>query len=321
MDTYDSWGPSTSLFYQEFATPAFDTSYTLSIEFTGSTFIFKCNDETYQYDITTPMYPPSEQYRELKSRVYADPGESGYMRANFDDVYTGSTPPTVSSAGPANNATDVAVNTAITATFTEAMDVSTITTTTFLVNDGSIDIAGTVSYSDMTATFTPTAALDYNTEYTATINTGAMDLAGNALEANYTWSFTTGSTFDTTPPTVSSAYPANNTVDLAVTTTITATFSETMDSYTIGPDTFLVSGSDNISGTVTYSGTTATFTPTTNLDYGKTYTATITTGAKDSAGNALQTDYTWSFTTQSGSSNGGGDEGGGGCFITTLLEN
>ena len=94
-----------------------------------------------------------------------------------------------------------------------------------------------------------------------------------------------------------------------------------MDSSTITTDTFSVSGSDNIAGTVTYSGTTATFTPTTNLDYGKTYTATITTGAKDSAGNALQTDYTWSFTTQSGSSNGGGDESGGGCFITTLLEN
>ena len=122
---------------------------------------------------------------------------------------------------------------------------------------------------------------------------------------------------DTTPPAVSSTSPANNATDVAINTSITATFSETMDSSTITTGTFTVSGSGNIAGTVTYSDTTATFTPTTDLDYNTTYTATITTGAKDSAGNALQTDYMWSFTTQSGSSNGGG----GGCFITTLFGN
>ena len=250
-----------------------------------------------------------------------DDGGGGYDLIIFVKREQDITPPTVSSAYPANNTVDLAVNTTITATFSEAMDSSTITTTTFSVNDGSTDITGTITYSRTTAMFTPTSDLDYYTNYTATITTGAKDLAGNALQTNYTWSFTTGSASDTTPPTVSSAYPANNTVDLAVNTTITATFSEAMNSSTITTDTFLVSGSGNISGTVTYSGTTATFTPTTNLDYGKTYTATITTGAKDYARNALQTDYTWSFTTQSGSSNGGGDEGGGGCFITTLLEN
>ena len=88
-DTFDDWGPSTTLFDQEFTTPiAFDIEYTLSIEFTGSGLIFKCNTEIYQYDITTPTYPPSiGQYRQLKSRVYADPGESGYMKTQFDDVY------------------------------------------------------------------------------------------------------------------------------------------------------------------------------------------------------------------------------------------
>ena len=82
-----------------------------------------------------------------------------------------------------------------------------------------------------------------------------------------------------------------------------------MDSSTITTATFAVSGSGNIAGTVTYSGTTATFTPTTDLDYNTTYTATITTGAKDLAGNALETDYTWSFTTLSDSSNGGTNGG------------
>jgi hypothetical protein len=128
---------------------------------------------------------------------------------------------------------------------------------------------------------------------------------------------------DTMAPTVSSTTPANSATDVAVNTAITATFSEEMDGSTISTDTFLVDdGSANIAGTVTYSGTIATFTPATDLSYGTTYTATITTGAKDLAANALEEDYTWSFTTQpeidGGNGHGDGDGGGGGCFISLV---
>jgi len=100
----------------------------------------------------------------------------------------------VSSTSPANGATDVAVNTAITATFSEAMDSSTITTNTFLVSDGSSNIDGTVTYSGTIATFTPTANLAYNTTYTAAITTGVKDLAGTNMSTQYSWSFTTAAT-------------------------------------------------------------------------------------------------------------------------------
>jgi len=208
------------------------------------------------------------------------------------------TAPTVSSTSPANGTTNVAVNTAISATFSEAMDSLTITAATFFVNDGTGHIAGTVAYSGTTAMFTPTATLDYNADYTVTITTGAEDLAGNGLESNYTWSFTTGSAPDTTAPTVSSTSPANSAIGIATNAAISATFSEAMDSLTITAATFFVNdGSGYIAGTVAYSGTTAMFTPTTVLDYDTDYTATITTGARDLAGNALEVDYTWSFTT------------------------
>jgi hypothetical protein len=52
-----------------------------------------------------------------------------------------------------------------------------------------------------------------------------------------------------------------------------------------------------VTGTVTYVGFLATFTPTANLAASTLYTATVTTGVKDLAGNALAVDYTWSFTT------------------------
>src|SRR2546426_1281513 len=56
-------------------------------------------------------------------------------------------------------------------------------------------------------------------------------------------------------------------------------------------------GPTPVTGTVSYNGVTATFTPTVNLAPLTTYTATISTGAKDLAGNALAADLVWSFTT------------------------
>ena len=178
------------------------------------------------------------------------------------------------------------------------MDVSSITTLTFIVNDGSSNISGTVSYVGTTATFTPSASLSYSTPYTATITTGVRDSAGNAMAGNFTWSFTTGSAPDTTPPAVSSTNPANNATGVAINTAITATFSENMDVSSITTLTFIVNdGSNNISGTVSYVGTTATFTPSAPLSYSTPYTATITTGIKDAAGNPITSNYSWSFTT------------------------
>jgi len=99
---------------------------------------------------------------------------------------------------------------------------------------------------------------------------------------------------DTTPPTVSSTSPSDGAQDVAINTSITATFSETMTASTITTATFTVAG---VTGTVTYSGTTATFTPSSNLAYSTTYTAAITTGVKDAAGNAMASNNTWSFKT------------------------
>jgi hypothetical protein len=131
-----------------------------------------------------------------------------------------------------------------------------------------------------------------------TITTGAKDVAGNAIASNYTWSFTTSAAADVTPPTVLTMVPANNATSIAVNSAVTATFSEAMNSSTITSTSFtLKQGTTAVAGTVTYSGTTATFTPSAALSGGMVYTATITTGAKDVAGNAITAAKTWSFTT------------------------
>lgn len=100
--------------------------------------------------------------------------------------------PAKNTSDPLNNVTDVSRNKSLTFTFSEAMDPSTINTSTFTLKQGSAVVPGTVAYSGTTATFTPTATMAANTVYTATITTGAKSLTGNSLAANRVWSFTTG---------------------------------------------------------------------------------------------------------------------------------
>ena len=117
------------------------------------------------------------------------------------------TAPTVTATDPRNAATGVAINKKITATFSEAMNPATISTTTFTLKQGATPVAGAVTYVGTTATFAPASALAANKTYTATISSGAKDLAGNALASPFVWSFTTVAAMDTTAPTVTATSP------------------------------------------------------------------------------------------------------------------
>jgi len=103
-------------------------------------------------------------------------------------VLADTTSPTVTGTSPV---LAVAVDSSISATFSKAMDPSTITTTTFTMTQGSTSITGTVTYAGTTAIFKPSSNLAANTSYTATIKTGVKDLSGNALKNDFIWSFTT----------------------------------------------------------------------------------------------------------------------------------
>ena len=102
------------------------------------------------------------------------------------------TAPTVNSTNPVSDATDVAINQKIYATFSEAMKRSTITKRTFTVKKGAKRVSGKVTYVGVTAIFTPASNLKPNTEYTATVKTKVKDRTGNKLASKFVWSFTTG---------------------------------------------------------------------------------------------------------------------------------
>ncbi|MFN0145376.1 MAG: Ig-like domain-containing protein [Dehalococcoidia bacterium] len=226
------------------------------------------------------------------------------------------TPPTVIANTPLNGAAGVALGIAVTATFSEDMDLATISGATFeLRNPANALVTAIVTYNAATrvATLTPSAPLTVNTTYTARVLGGATDprakdLAGNALAANATWSFTTIAG-DIIPPTVIANSPLNGATGVSTGTTVTATFSEDMDAATISTATFEFRNPANalLTATVSYNAATrvATLTPSAPLAAATTYTATVLGGAtdprgKDLAGNALAANVSWSFTTASG---------------------
>jgi YVTN family beta-propeller protein len=243
---------------------------------------------------------------------------SSFRSSNYwvDVVFTttagaDTTPPTVSTTAPAAGATGVGTNAVISATFSEAMNATTIGAATFeLRAPGNVLVAATVAYNPTTrvASLTPSAPLATATSYTATVRGGASDprakdASNNALAANSTWTFTTAAPPDTTPPTVSAFAPANGATGVAPGAVVTATFSEPMAVATVTGASFeLRNGAALVTATVAYnaSARVATLTPTSSLLTSTTYTATVRGGAggvADSAGNVLASNSSWSFTT------------------------
>ncbi len=205
--------------------------------------------------------------------------------------------PSVVSTVPANGATNVAVNTPISATFSMAMKAATITASTFTVTGPGGAIAGAVTYSGSTATFTPTAALAYATSYTGTITTGAMNAGGTPLMTNDVWTFTT----ITPPPVVTETVPVNAATGVPISQALSVTFNEAVQCSMLASlaATFVVTGPGGaaVAGTVSCTGSVATFTPTADLAVNTVYTATITTGAQSLAGTPLANNYVWTFRT------------------------
>ena len=122
----------------------------------------------------------------------------------------------------------------------------------------------------------------------------------DSTPASRTWSI------DITPPTVTSTVPADAATDVAIGTTVRATFGEAMAAASITGTTFtlvdITNGGSSVAASVTYDGTThvATLTPTALLAAGHAFTATVkggSTGVTDAVGNAMTADDTWSFTT------------------------
>jgi hypothetical protein len=169
--------------------------------------------------------------------------------------------------------------------------------------------------SDGTLTYTPKV----NANGTANVQVVAQDDGGTANGGDDTsdaqsFQITVN---DATAPRVKSTTPANGLTGVAPASNVIATFSEAMneasvearDPTTGKPTTFTLrraGTTTTVAAIVTYNATakTATLNPNANLRLGATYIATVRTGARDLAGNALDQNpnatgnqpRTWRFT-------------------------
>lgn len=214
------------------------------------------------------------------------------------------TTPTVMSNAPLNGASDVPITGNVSATFSEAMDSSTLNASTFKLTSGEagVPVKGNVTYANSTAVFWPTAQLENNRTFTATITTGAKSASGIAMPISHTWIITTIGG-ESRGPIVLSNTPPNGATGVPSDATPSATFSEAMDPTTLTTKSFTLTYPRGTSaflfpvqGTVTYANLTAVFWPSTLLPDNTTFTATITTTVKSAFGVPVRKNFGWSFT-------------------------
>jgi hypothetical protein len=203
--------------------------------------------------------------------------------------------PVVTLTAPFNGATNVPLDQLISVSFNEDMNAETINQSSFTLKNGTSQIAGVITYANKTATFKPSSLLAPNTTYSARLTRTVMDLTGNALQTETNWTFSTGLTIT---PMVASTDPENNANNVFLNKLVSVNFNMPMKASTINATTYtLKQGSTAVSGTVSYSGTTAIFVPTVLLSPNTVYTATVSKAVTNLDNTTLIADYEWKFTT------------------------
>jgi M6 family metalloprotease-like protein len=103
--------------------------------------------------------------------------------------------------------------------------------------------------------------------------------------------------------TITANSPLADAVNVRSDTSVSVTFGKEINQSTLSSSTFyLKQGSNLVAGAISYNSATktATFTPSSPLANGATYTATVTTGIQDQNGNSLGAGKNWTFTTIAG---------------------
>jgi len=119
------------------------------------------------------------------------------------------------------------------------------------------------------------------------------------LSASQTINVTVTNVVDEIAPVVSFVSPADGSTSINTNAMIQVVFNEALDCSNVSAGMFnvVITGtSTTVDGTASCSNDTVTYTPT-NLTTQNLYTATLTAGIKDVAGNATTVPYQWSFST------------------------
>lgn len=261
-------------------------------------------DDTWFYNFKTnnwtKMYPSSRPdgrmnyaiaYDNESQRTIIFGGAAGTV-PQYNDTWAYESPdilaPTIKNTSPSSGAVNVSLGSKIMITWSEGMNQSTA--------QGAVSFVPTVScawsWTGNAMTCTPSTNLQLNTNYSITVSTAAKDIAGNAMAVPYQFYFHT-----ILAPTVTVTYPANNSVNVSVSSSITIKFSKGMNrTETEGA----IAAKPSITWTASWGSgdTNLTLTPQANLLPGTKYTINVTTAAKSADGANMLSLYSFVFTTE-----------------------
>ena len=202
------------------------------------------------------------------------------------------TPPTLTASLPGDKTKDVALDAFLQLTFSEPIDVGSLA----VALSPPVTLLEPV-WDDAHRVVTLNASHTWSAHTTYSVSVVAKDEAGNALVGNVSFSFDTLNPPDTTRPTVESTSPSNGAAAAPVGTSVAVLFSEPMNTALTAAAVTLTGGG---ACTFSWDGTNrllacahAPFSPNTP------YTLTVGTGAKDLAGNGLESAVVTTFTTAS----------------------
>lgn len=218
---------------------------------------------------------------------------------------------------PAPAAEMVNIDEKIKIRFNKRMNPGTFNIFNFALQDGAEYIFGKIEYiaRTNTAVFTPAGKLKTGRKYRITVSEKIEDVFGERLSRDYSWEFTTLSAVatakvkdmfkqpdaggkDAVGPNIIAVSPRDNEENVAAVSQITAVFDEAVKDFSINSFTFrLLDGESETRGKIYYDALQkkAIFTPAQPLMEGRAYTAHVTGGVMDLAGNYLQREKKWKF--------------------------
>jgi sugar lactone lactonase YvrE/methionine-rich copper-binding protein CopC len=291
------------------------------------------NQRLYQYSLSSAWNLSTASYDSVSSSVggqdtvpmgvtFKSDGTKMYMVGSTNDtVYQYSvippdtTPPSVSTLSPADNATGVSTTANLVITFDEATRAGTGTLAIKKTSDNStvetITVSGALLSGNGTTSLTlnPSTTLVESTSYYVTWTANAFkDASSNHVAAQTSTTYWNFTTLDATSPSVSTLSPADNATGVSVTANLVLTFDETVRAGT-GTLVIKTSTGGTTVETITVSGallsgngsTQLTLNPATTLSGSTAYYITWAANAfKDTSSNhaaAVTSSAVWNFTT------------------------
>ena len=211
------------------------------------------------------------------------------------------TAPSIVASTPEDGTGAIPLNLFVRVEFDAPIDRTTVDHGTFDLEDASGDVPGRFGYDagDRIVRFFPTSLLDPASSYTLTID-GVQDTSGNSTAAATVIEFTTGDSADLVAPRVAAYSPPNGARDVDVGTDVTIDFTEPVCVVRLGESLrFTASGIGDVpfSWSISPDRLSITITPDAPLSPGRFHSISVSTVARDLAGNTLAFHHSTGFTT------------------------